>query len=265
MSDSSADGVSQPGQPQTRRPRRWGLVGGLGFIPFLGIIALVWMSSSSGPSVEAEYSLISGAGVTVARTEAGWEFAPDDDEPTFGLVLYPGAKIDPRSYSTLAREIVESQDAIVVITPMKFGLAVLSPQRANDVLAAHPEIDRWGIIGHSLGGVAACEFASQNPGALRLLVLLAAYPAEDVDLSSLDVEVVSITASEDTLLDQEAFEAARARLPADTLFIEIEGGNHAQFGSYGAQRGDGNASIGAVEQRARLLEALQPSMESLQD
>ena len=37
-------------------------------------------------------------------------------------------------------------------------------------------------------------------------------------------------------------------LPADTEWITIEGGNHAQFGDYGVQDGDGEATISAEMQ-----------------
>ena len=36
----------------------------------------------------------------------------------------------------------------------------------------------------------------------------------------------------------------------------IEGGNHAGFGSYGAQRGDGTATISAQEQQDQAAQAI---------
>ena len=38
--------------------------------------------------------------------------------------------------------------------------------------------------------------------------------------------------------------------------VEIDGGNHAQFGSYGLQRGDPPAEITPQEQQARTVEAI---------
>ena len=38
--------------------------------------------------------------------------------------------------------------------------------------------------------------------------------------------------------------------------VEIQGGNHAQFGSYGLQRGDPPAEITPQEQQARTVEAI---------
>ena len=44
-------------------------------------------------------------------------------------------------------------------------------------------------------------------------------------------------------------------LPADATFVVIDGGNHAQFGSYGFQPGDHEASISPQEQRAQTVNA----------
>ncbi len=38
--------------------------------------------------------------------------------------------------------------------------------------------------------------------------------------------------------------------------VEIKGGNHAQFGSYGEQYGDGTAAIPAEEQRKITVDAI---------
>ena len=38
--------------------------------------------------------------------------------------------------------------------------------------------------------------------------------------------------------------------------VEIEGGNHAQFGNYGPQKGDKPATISAEEQPAQTVEAI---------
>ncbi|MFZ1780692.1 MAG: alpha/beta hydrolase, partial [Enterococcus aquimarinus] len=58
-----------------------------------------------------------------------------------------------------------------------------------------------------------------------------------------DIPVLSITGSKDGVLNQEAYESGKQYLPAETTFEVIEGGNHAGFGSYGAQKGDDEATI----------------------
>lgn len=246
------------------RRRRWGLYGAIGLIPLLGVLALVWIASSLGPAPEAEWALVPGAGVDVTQQTFGLVFSPTSVEPTTGVIFYPGGKVDYRSYAALAREMVEARDVVVVIVPMTLDLAVLSEDRADQVIEAMPEIESWVIAGHSLGGMAACSYLSEHAESgkddVRGLVLLASYPPEGVDLSGIAEEgveaVVSVTASNDLVLDAEAFESARERLPEDTVYVEIEGGNHSQFGSYGQQPGDGAATISAQEQRAAVIEAI---------
>ncbi len=51
------------------------------------------------------------------------------------------------------------------------------------------------------------------------------------------------------------FDASRTLLPADTTWVVIEGGNHAQFGDYGIQPGDNVATISAAEQQTQIVDA----------
>jgi pimeloyl-ACP methyl ester carboxylesterase len=131
---------------------------------------------------------------------------------------------------------------------MPLSLAVLAPGSAAEVIASRPEIQIWAIGGHSLGGAMAANFAYQNPGAVQGLVLWAAYPAASNNLSDRDLKVISIFASLDGLATRDKIDASRALLPTDTRWVEISGGNHAQFGSYGLQPGDGQAEISPEEQ-----------------
>jgi hypothetical protein len=83
------------------------------------------------------------------------------------------------------------------------------------------------------------------------LVLWASYPASSNSLSYQPLKVLSIFGSEDGGLD--GIEASTPLLPADTIWYRIEGGNHAQFGDYGPQGGDGVAKISAQEQLIQVV------------
>ena len=48
----------------------------------------------------------------------------------------------------------------------------------------------------------------------------------------------------------------RANLPESTIEVVIDGGNHAQFGSYGTQKGDGEAAVTREAQQAFALQCL---------
>ena len=122
---------------------------------------------------------------------------------------------------------------------MPFNLAVFGAGRVAEVMEAHPH-RRWYLAGHSLGGTIAAQWATDHPGRLNGLVLLAAYPVKKLPD---DLPVLLLYGSEDGVLNRTRLEKAMALLPAGATVEQLPGGNHANFGSYGAQRGDGSAAI----------------------
>ena len=97
-----------------------------------------------------------------------------------------------------------------------------------------------------------------------LAVLLAVYVAFGVyvndyyhaDLTDSGLRVYSTYGSKDGVLNREKYEADRTNLPQDTTETVIDGGCHAGFGSYGAQKGDGTPTISAEEQQQQTADAL---------
>jgi len=215
---------------------------------------LAWANTPLGPVPEALAALESSAFIFVSQE--GWlVFSPARQPPKdAGLVLYPGGRVDPRSYAPAAQAIAGAGYQ-VVIAPMPLNLAVFDPGAASEIMAAYPEIDAWAIGGHSLGGAMAARYAYQNPGAVQGLVLWAAYPASSDDLSGDALEVASIYGSLDGLVEPQTVSGAAPLLPADTAWTQIAGGNHAQFGWYGAQPGDNPASLSPAEQQAQIVSA----------
>ncbi len=242
--------------------RHWRSIAALALVALgiLLVVGLVWLNDLADPSAEAAAALTSDAAVSVS-TEGALEFQPAEPTTT-GFILYPGGRVAPEAYAPLARAIAEA-GYLTVITPMPFGLAVLSPDAASGVIADHPEIEHWVVGGHSLGGAMAAQYAAGHQDLVDGLVLWAAYPADGTDLSGTDLAVASISASEDGLASPEEIAASAARLPADTTFVEIEGGNHAGFGSYGAQGGDGEATISAADQHAQTVAATLAVLEAV--
>jgi hypothetical protein len=85
------------------------------------------------------------------------------------------------------------------------------------------------------------------------LILLAAYPAQGDDLSSNDLDVLSIYASNDGLATVQKIESTKRLLPPQTEYCCIQGGNHNQFGWYLNQEGDGQADISRQQQQDEAL------------
>lgn len=236
------------------------------FVGLLLVLAIggfvLWASLPLGPMPQALTALESDALVQVS-TERWLDFLPAQGTPQVGLILYPGGRVDARAYAPLAHDIATAGFRVIIV-PMPLNLAVFGLGRAADVIAAHPEIEKWAVGGHSLGGAMAAAFAYGNPDAVDGLVLWAAYPADSNDLSDTGLTVVSVHGSLDGLATPEKIRASASLLPSSVQWVEIEGGNHAQFGWYGEQRGDVPAAISRMEQQARIVEATVALLATLQ-
>ena len=92
----------------------------------------------------------------------------------------------------------------------------------------------------------AAQFASAHGDGLKGVFLLAAYAASD--LSQTDLSVNLIYGSNDGVLNRDALQNNEVNLPSSSETEVIEGGNHAGFGDYGPQDGDGDCAIGAEQQ-----------------
>ncbi len=157
------------------------------------------------------------------------------------LIFYPGGKVEYTSYLPLLHRLAESgTDCFLVHMPA--NLAVFGAGRAERIQKDY-DYAHWTIGGHSLGGAMAADYAAEHGADLDGLVLLAAYP-----VSQVSVPTLVLYGSEDRVLNQEKLREGMEYLPEDTKIRVIEGGNHAQFGDYGIQKGDGKASISREEQ-----------------
>lgn len=168
-----------------------------------------------------------------------------DEDSKYGFIFYPGGKVEYTAYAALMRE-VAANDVFCVLVEMPFNLAVLNINAAKGIQEQYPDVQNWYIGGHSLGGSMAAAYLGDNVDEYEGLILLGSYSTED--LSDSDIKVLSIYGSEDKVLNASKYENNVSNLPEDFTEIIIEGGNHAYFGMYGAQDGDGTPSISNVKQ-----------------
>lgn len=209
------------------------------------LISIIGWSSSSYKGLElAQEALISDNNVEVSIGDF-ISFTPKNIEPTKGFIFYPGAKVDAKAYAPLAKAIAENGYEVVIVD-MPLNFAMINPNKAEKVIEDYPNIQSWTIGGHSLGGVAASKFAIESTK-IDGLVLLASYPMGD-QLKNLGVDVLSIWGSKDGVLNYTNLIESKTKLPVDATYVEIEGGNHAQFGDYGIQKGDHDAIISQQDQ-----------------
>lgn len=173
--------------------------------------------------------------------------SPENDLQT-ALIFYPGGKVAYDAYAPLLIQL-SHEGLTCVLIKMPFNLAVFNINAADNIYSLMPGIKNWYIGGHSLGGAMASSYVGKNSDKLSGLILLGAYPVNDSALLTLVVY-----GSEDINLDLN-------KLAGVKNIVEIMGGNHAQFGNYGPQKGDGSAAITREAQQTQAVEAMMAFVE----
>ena len=173
-------------------------------------------------------------GVTVELTENRAVFLPET--PTAGLIFYPGGKVEFTAYAPLMAKLAE-QDILCVLLKMPLNLAVLDVNAAEGIPEQFPQVEDWYLAGHSLGGSMAASHIAENTKQYDGLILLAAYST--ADLTDTQLRVLSLYGDRDGVLNLKKYQDNLSNLPEESFEWVLEGGNHAGFGSYGVQEGDG--------------------------
>ena len=237
------------------------IIGILLIITIISVGFVVWAETPPAPMQEALEALESDTEVTV--TTQNWIiFEPITSNKNIGFIIYPGGRVDYRSYAPIAHRIA-AEGYLVAIVRMPLNLAVFGVNTANDVINSYSQINSWVVGGHSLGGTMAAQFAHENPITVKGLVLWAAYPASGTDLSKDNLLVTTIHGINDGLVSLNQIEESLKQLPDSTNRIEINGGNHAQFGWYGEQGGDNKATITREEQQNQIFNATLQLLEAV--
>jgi pimeloyl-ACP methyl ester carboxylesterase len=180
------------------------------------------------------------------------------DDTKAALVFLPGGGVAPHAYVPFVRAVADAgHPAALVYLPWR--LAPSEDDRAEvwrRVLGARQS---WGadrpvvLAGHSRGAALAARFAGDHPARLNGLLLIATTHPKDRNLTAFPAPVVKIVAEHDYVASPIAARANAHLLPATTRWVEIAGGNHAQFGHYGSQLNDCGATITRAAQQAQAL------------
>ena len=249
---------------RARRPRAllggWRLAGRvvLVVLAIAWLAAMVWLRPFAAVQPALAAMRPDGA-VTVTETATSIVLGPTDVTEAgggTGVFFQPGARVDARAYAAVLRPLAAAGHP-VVIAKQPLGIAFLALPAFDAARSGHPEVTRWVVGGHSLGGTVAALQAddTDTDGTAPAvgLLLFASYPAGDVS-GSLTAAAESVSASRDGLATPAKIQASRADLPSGATFTVVDGGTHAQFGAYGIQPGDGTATISDDEAR-RLISA----------
>lgn len=160
------------------------------------------------------------------------------------IIFYPGAKVEAEAYLPLLDQIRQT-GVTCILVHMPFNMAIFDANAAEEVIAQFPEFQHWYVAGHSMGGAMASKFASDHPDQVDGLILMGAYIYGNYP----DEKALTIYGS----LNQ----SVEDHIDYTENIVEIEGGNHAQFGNYGPQKGDLPAAISAEEQQAQTVAAIE--------
>ncbi len=160
------------------------------------------------------------------------------------LIFYPGAKVEYRAYLPILEKIKESCGITCILVKMPFNMAIFDGNAANEIIDQFTDIKNWYIGGHSMGGAMASSYASKNQDKVKGLVLLGAY-------------IYGNYPTEKSLTIYGTFNTSVAeKISYIENIVAIEGGNHAQFGNYGKQKGDPDAMISNEEQQDIAVQAI---------
>lgn len=176
-----------------------------------------------------------------------------------GFIFYPGGKVEYKAYAPLLKKLA-NQGILCICPHMPFNLAVFASDKAEGIQKEYPEVTKWYIGGHSLGGVMASQYAYKHQKDFDGMIFLASYPTHSFKNSSL--KAITLYGSQDHVLNKESYQKNKKNFPKQTKEVIIEGGNHGQFANYGKQSGDGKAAITSLQQQEETVEAIMQWMKN---
>jgi hypothetical protein len=255
--EAEASKVPPPTSPVRRRFRRFFLSIWLPLVGlFFGYLLFSYRASGFDRRI-----LLTDTQIAVSNHSDSITFMPMQTTRTVSLIFIPGALVDPIAYAPLARSIA-LEGYPVIIRRLPFRTASTDAQAdavtssIRRIIAQDASDTRWVVAGHSKGAVLACRFARDAPELLAGLALIGSSHPRDSSLSHLQSKVTKIFGSNDGLASPAEISANKGKLPPHTRWIEIQGGNHSQFGYYGFQLGDRRAGIDRETQQKQTSQAL---------
>ncbi|MBQ9703113.1 MAG: alpha/beta hydrolase [Clostridia bacterium] len=209
----------------------------------------IYLGTAYEPDIQAASNMNVGDSFTVTALDDGTVIykptSTQSNNTKVGIIFYQGGKVECSSYSPLLKACAD-KGIFCVLVDMPFNLAVFDINAADGIIEKYPEIESWYMMGHSLGGSMAAAYLEDNHKDFDGLILLGSYSTADISATSL--KVLSVYGSEDKVMNREKYAECVSNLPKNTEEYIIDGGCHAYFGVYGAQKGDGTPTITNEEQ-----------------
>jgi hypothetical protein len=228
-------------------------------ISLITVILLILLSAGAFFIYVSDYYRADDVAIAVMQSEAVTQvqdniiiLSPATSSDT-ALIFYPGAKVEYIAYLPILEMIKEGSGITCILVKMPFNMAIFGANAADKIIEKFPEINNWYISGHSMGGAMASNYASNHQEKVKGLILLGAYIYGDYP-------------AENALTIYGTFNTSVAeKINYTENIIVIEGGNHAQFGNYGKQKGDPDATISSIEQQSIAAEAIKDFLAARND
>lgn len=195
---------------------------------------------------------VSGLDAVIISVTSDYIFFDGEGTDTL-LVFYPGGLVDHKAYVPFMNKFAEAGiDAVLLKVPC--DLAIYKTSAAKLVLKKFSaDYEKVFLGGHSLGGAVASMYAPKTLkkySNISGLILFGAYTTNQFDSN---FKVISVKGENDKVLNKKKYDDYMLKLISyDEL--TVPGGNHANFGHYGPQKGDGSASISADMQQYAAVE-----------
>ena len=229
-------------------------------------VSISWLANSVRTQGVDEKLLIAGGSVMVEENARWLSFQARGSAGKPALIFICGSGIHAHAYAPLLRPVADAGYTVYVVKlPYRFAPLAShrreAVQRVSQIMAAYPDVGHWVVAGHSLGGALTAQFALQYPDkAARYVLIGTTHPKRD-DLSHLSAAFTKVYGSQDGVAPPARVKANAHLLPKHAEWVEIEGANHSQFGHYGHQLFDGDATISREMQQAATREALQSALQ----
>ncbi|MDM5186137.1 alpha/beta hydrolase [Bacillus sp. DX4.1] len=175
-------------------------------------------------------------------------------EAKIGIIFYQGAKVEKESYSYIGYEL-EKEGYFVVIPELPLNLAILGTNDVETIIKRYPEIEKWYVVGHSMGRSMISSYAFNHEKKVDDIIFLASYPAND--FSTKLIPMLSIYGEVDGLATVEKIKNREKLMSKNATMHMIKGGNHANFGMYGKQKGDNASLITSKAQREETVKVIE--------
>ena len=218
----------------------------LGILLIGSISFFVWSQFSYKPTEEA-LSLVDDK-----KDEDYIAFGEKDAK--IGVIFYQGAKVEAEAYSYLG-EALAKDGHFVVMPKLPLNLAILGINEVGSVIEKYPEVQKWYVAGHSMGGAMISKYAFQHEEKVDGIIFLGSYPADDFSTKS--IPMLSIYGEVDALATVEKIEDNKKFMSKNTTMHMIKGGNHAHFGMYGEQKGDNASLITSKAQQGETVKVME--------